>query len=105
MAGRAGRRGRRGVGVGCVGMCGVCGWEAGGGGREEGEREGRGQLTDSIEHQNSHKQSLLSSLDQEHPLLGTPMPDFGRGILTDVTAFNCHFWKKKCSGSRAISDV
>ena len=37
--------------------------------------------TDSIEHQNSHKQSLLSSLDQEHPLLGTPMPDFGRGIL------------------------
>ena len=43
--GRAGGRGKGGVGVGCVGMGGVYGREAGGGGREEWEREGRGQLT------------------------------------------------------------
>ena len=43
----------------------------GGGRRKEG---GRGErATDRIEHQNS--------LVQEHLLLGTQMPDFGRGIL------------------------
>ena len=60
-----------------------------GGGKEErrwkGGGEGGEEATDSIEPQNSHKQSLLSGLDQEHHLLGTPMPDFGRGIFTDVT--------------------
>ena len=58
-AGRAGGRGRRGVGVGCVGMGGVCGRE--GGGKKEGGREGEGceEATDSIEPQNSHKQSFF----------------------------------------------
>ena len=77
LGGEEGTR-RRGAGVGCVGMCGcVGGW------REEGGRRGmeRERATDSIEPQNSHKQSLLSGLDQEHPLLGMPMLDFGRGIL------------------------
>ena len=56
-----------GVGVGCVGMGGECGWRRG----EEGGRKGRGReeerATDSIEPQNSHKQSALwlgSSLSQ-----------------------------------------
>ena len=56
------------------------GWKEGGGRRER-EREGERGATDSTEPQNSHKRSLLSGLGQEHPLLGTPMLDFGRGIL------------------------
>ena len=63
LEGRAGGRGRRGVGVGCVGMGGVC--VCGRGGRR---KEGGEEATDSIEHQNSHKQSLFfwlgSSLSQ-----------------------------------------
>ena len=62
VAGRAGGREKGGVGLGCMGMGGVCGW----GRREEeggGEGEGGGErATDSIEPQNSHKQSLLSGL-------------------------------------------
>ena len=54
----------------------VGGWEGGGGRRKEGgEKQGEG-----IEPQNSHKQSLLSGMDQEHLLPGTPMLDLGRGI-------------------------
>ena len=51
-----------GVVVGCVGIGCVCGWRRG----EEGGRKVRGmeeeRATDSMEPQNSHKQSLLSGL-------------------------------------------
>ena len=59
-----------GVGVGCVGMGGVCGWRRG----EEGGRKGRGReeerATDSIEPQNSHKQSILSGLVRHFHRIG-----------------------------------
>ena len=61
-----------------MGMGGVCGWAGGGRG------EGGETATDNIELQNSQKQSLLSGLDQEHPLLGTPMRTLSWNF-TDVT--------------------
>ena len=52
----------KGAGVGCAGMGDVC---VGRGRREEeGGRERKGEETDSIEHQNSHKQSFFSGLDR-----------------------------------------
>ena len=69
MAARGGGRGRRGVGVCCVGMGGVCG-RVEEKRMREGGREGEGgeEASDSIEHQNSHKQSFFfwlgSSLSQ-----------------------------------------
>ena len=75
----------------CVGV-----WEDGG--RRLGEEGWRERATDSIEPQNSHKQSLLSGLDQEHPLLECQRWTLV-GEFYGCDRFNCHF------GSRSISDV
>ena len=64
--------------MGCVGMGGVCGREAGGG--EGGRREGgRWQLT--AWNIRTHTSNPFSLAWIKSILLGTPMPDFGRGIL------------------------
>ena len=56
LGGKEGGRGE-GAGVGCVSLGGVCVWEGRGGRRKEGE--GGEEATDSVEPQNSHKQSFF----------------------------------------------